>query len=106
MRAPTTSGWGRTRHLMPFWPGLSDRDTLAFVAETLPVPVNALISPKISLDEFAELGVRRVSTGSLPYRAAMRAALGVAAAVRDGTTLPDGVPYSELQDMLREVPGE
>jgi 2-methylisocitrate lyase-like PEP mutase family enzyme len=86
-----------------FLPGLADRETLALAAKMLPVPVNALISPKISLDEFAGLGVRRVSTGSLPYRAAMRAGLGVAEAVRDGTALPDGVPYSELQDMLRNA---
>ncbi|MEU8493706.1 MULTISPECIES: hypothetical protein [Pseudonocardia] len=44
--------------------------------------------------------MRRVSTGSLPYRAALHAALDVAAAVRDGSTPPPGLPYPELQAAL------
>lgn len=84
-----------------FLPGLRDRDVLRAATAALPVPVNALIAPDLGLAELAELGVRRVSTGSLPYRAALHAALEVATAVRDGAPLPAGVPYPELQALLR-----
>ncbi|WP_133824251.1 isocitrate lyase/PEP mutase family protein [Actinomycetospora succinea] len=84
-----------------FLPGLRDRDVLRAATDALPVPVNALISPDLGLADLAGLGVRRVSTGSLPYRAALHAALDVAAAVRDGAPLPAGIPYPELQAVLR-----
>ncbi|MEJ2885171.1 isocitrate lyase/PEP mutase family protein [Actinomycetospora aeridis] len=84
-----------------FLPGLRERDVLRTATDALPVPVNALISPDLGLAELADLGVRRVSTGSLPYRAALHAALDVAAAVRDGTPLPADIPYPELQAALR-----
>lgn len=84
-----------------FLPGLTDRDILGEATSALSVPVNSLISPDLGLAELAGLGVRRVSTGSLPYRASLRAALDVAAAVHDGASLPPGIPYPELQDDLR-----
>jgi 2-methylisocitrate lyase-like PEP mutase family enzyme len=64
------------------------------------VPVNVLARPGRSLTELAGLGIRRVSTGSLPYRAAMHAAIEVALAIRDGRPVPDAVPYPELQGRL------
>jgi 2-methylisocitrate lyase-like PEP mutase family enzyme len=54
----------------------------------------------MSLEELGGLGVRRVSTGSLPYRAAMHAATEAAVAVRDGRTVPEATPYDELQARL------
>jgi hypothetical protein len=36
----------------------------------------------------------------LPYRAALRAALDAAEAVRTGDALPGSVPYPELQQIL------
>jgi hypothetical protein len=41
-----------------------------------------------------------VSTGSLPYRAAIDAAVAVADAVRDGRPAPTATPYAEAQDRL------
>jgi hypothetical protein len=41
-----------------------------------------------------------VSTGSLPYRAALAAAVAAAEAVRDGRPLPESVPYPDLQALL------
>jgi 2-methylisocitrate lyase-like PEP mutase family enzyme len=52
------------------------------------------------LGGLAGLGVRRVSTGSLPYRAALLAATRVATAVRDGAAVPAAAPYPEPQDRL------
>lgn len=83
-----------------FLPGLTDPAILREATRELPLPVNTLAVPDLTLDQLADLGVRRVSTGSLPYRAAIHAALDVAAAVRDGRTPPPGLPYSELQTAL------
>jgi len=47
-----------------------------------------------------------VSTGSLPYRATLTAAVGAAAAVRDGSALPDAVDYHDLQAQLAAFSGE
>jgi 2-methylisocitrate lyase-like PEP mutase family enzyme len=83
-----------------FVPGATAPDLLRELTAAIPVPVNVLVLPGRSLPELAELGIRRVSTGSLPYRAAMHAAIEVALAVRDGRAVPDAVPYPELQDRL------
>jgi 2-methylisocitrate lyase-like PEP mutase family enzyme len=56
--------------------------------------------PALSLKELAELGVRRVSTGSLPYRAAIDAAVRVAGSVRAGAAVPSATPYPEMQGRL------
>jgi 2-methylisocitrate lyase-like PEP mutase family enzyme len=83
-----------------FVPGATAPEVLRELTGAIPVPVNVLVLPDRSLSELAGLGIRRVSTGSLPYRAAMRAAGEVALAVRDGRTVPNAVPYAELQDRL------
>jgi 2-methylisocitrate lyase-like PEP mutase family enzyme len=88
-----------------FLPGLTDPDVLREATRVLPVPVNTLVVPDLTLDQLADLGVRRVSTGSLPYRAALRAALDVAEAVREGRTPPPGLPYPELQGALVDHAG-
>jgi len=83
-----------------FVPGAAEPELLRELTAAIPVPVNVLVLPGRSLAELAELGVRRVSTGSLPYRAAMFSATDVALAVRDGRSIPDAVPYAELQSRL------
>jgi 2-methylisocitrate lyase-like PEP mutase family enzyme len=83
-----------------FVPGLAEPDVLRELAAGLPVPLNVLPVPGLSPAALGELGVRRISTGSLPYRAAMRAALRAAEAVRDGGQVPDAVPYADLQAAL------
>jgi 2-methylisocitrate lyase-like PEP mutase family enzyme len=66
----------------------------------IPQPVNVLAIPGLSLGDLAALGVRRVSTGSLPYRAAIHAAAQAATAVRDALELPAADPYPEMQARL------
>jgi 2-methylisocitrate lyase-like PEP mutase family enzyme len=83
-----------------FVPGPAEPELLRELASGIPAPLNVLVIPALSLDELAGLGVRRVSTGSLPYRAAMRAAAAAAAAVRDGQPVPAAEPYPELQGRL------
>jgi 2-methylisocitrate lyase-like PEP mutase family enzyme len=83
-----------------FVPGASEPSVLRELAAAIPVPVNVLAVPGRSLAELGALGVRRVSTGSLPYRAAVRAATDVALAVRDGREPPVADAYPDLQARL------
>ncbi|MDT5185403.1 MAG: hypothetical protein QOI29_3561 [Mycobacterium sp.] len=81
-----------------FVPGATatEPDVLRELTAAIPLPVNVLAIPGRSLADLAELGVRRVSTGSLPYRAAIHAAV----AVRDATESPAADPYPEMQARL------
>jgi 2-methylisocitrate lyase-like PEP mutase family enzyme len=83
-----------------FVPGATDPDVLRELTAVIPLPVNVLAVPGLSLQDLAALGVRRVSTGSLPYRAAIHAAAQAAVAVRDATELPAADPYPEMQARL------
>jgi 2-methylisocitrate lyase-like PEP mutase family enzyme len=88
-----------------FVPGVTDPAVLRELTAAIPVPVNVLAVPGRSLAELGALGVRRVSTGSLPYRAAVRAATDVALAVRDGREPPAADPYPQLQARLVDYAG-
>jgi hypothetical protein len=57
-----------------FVPGASALGALMRLADYVPAPLNVLAMPSRSLAGLADLGARRVSTGSLPYRAALDAA--------------------------------
>ncbi len=68
-----------------FVPGLAEPADIAAVVAAVDVPVNILFLPgRHTVAALADLGVRRVSTGSLLFRAALAAALDTATAVRDG----------------------
>ena len=83
-----------------FVPGVADEDTVRELCAVIDRPVNVLASPDVSAHTFADWGVRRVSTGSLPYRAAMAAAARAALAVRDGGPIPAATPYGQMQARL------
>jgi len=83
-----------------FVPGVQDLDLIGRLAAALDVPLNVLPVPGASLEAHGRAGVRRVSTGSLPYRVALRAALDSAEAVRSGSDLPPSVGYHDLQAVL------
>ncbi|WP_275006523.1 isocitrate lyase/PEP mutase family protein [Promicromonospora iranensis] len=83
-----------------FVPGATDPAVLERFASALPLPLNVLVVPGRTVGQLGELGVRRVSTGSLPYRAAVDAAVAVATAVRDGHDVPPATPYPEAQARL------
>ncbi|MFI8434803.1 isocitrate lyase/phosphoenolpyruvate mutase family protein [Streptomyces sp. NPDC079020] len=85
-----------------FVPGLAREEDIAAVTAAVPVPVNVLHLPALGLDRLAELGVRRVSTGSLLFRAALHATVTTALAVREGGPLPTGIPgYAEVDALSR-----
>jgi 2-methylisocitrate lyase-like PEP mutase family enzyme len=83
-----------------FVPGAAEPAVLRELASAIPLPVNVLAIPGLSLHQLADIGVRRVSTGSMPYRAAIHAAALAATAVRDGAELPAADPYPEMQARL------
>jgi 2-methylisocitrate lyase-like PEP mutase family enzyme len=80
-----------------FLPGRLDAGTIAAFVKAVDAPVNVLASASLPVHELADLGVARISTGSLPYRAALRQAVAAATAVRDGDRLPEAMGYDEVQ---------
>ncbi|MET7772807.1 isocitrate lyase/phosphoenolpyruvate mutase family protein [Nocardia sp. NPDC005366] len=82
-----------------FVPGLSDPAEIGAVVTAVPLPLNILyLTTGPSVAELAALGVRRVSTGSLLYRAALAATVDIACAVRDGAPVAGGIPtYRDVQ---------
>jgi 2-methylisocitrate lyase-like PEP mutase family enzyme len=82
-----------------FVPGLTEPADIATVVAAVGAPVNILYSPNShTLADLATLGVRRVSTGSLLFRAAIHALVATAARVRDGGTVPEDLPsYGDIQ---------
>ena len=85
-----------------FIPGASEPSDLRELTANIPVPVNVLVVPRLSLAELMALGVRRVSTGSLPYRAAIDAAVEVAENVRKGVPPRAATAYPAMQARLVE----
>ncbi|MCU1640045.1 MAG: Carboxyvinyl-carboxyphosphonate phosphorylmutase [Nocardia sp.] len=85
-----------------FVPGLTDPTEIRALTSTLTAPLNVLFSPTgPALADLAALGVRRISTGSLLYRAALAAAVHTAQAVADSGPLPTGIPsYATIQKLI------
>lgn len=83
-----------------FVPGAADPAVLEQLAAGCTLPLNVLVVPDLTLARLRDLGVRRVSTGSLPYRVAIDAAVGVALAVRDGAQVPSATSYAVAQQRL------
>jgi 2-methylisocitrate lyase-like PEP mutase family enzyme len=76
-----------------FVPGIADKSDISRLAGALDVPLNVLFLPGgPSFAELAELGVARVSLGSLLFRAALAAVVETAAAVRQGGAVRAGLP--------------
>ncbi|MFK4546250.1 2-methylisocitrate lyase-like PEP mutase family enzyme [Streptomyces tendae] len=86
-----------------FVPGLTDPAPIASLAAHFDVPLNVLYSPAgPTLAHLADLGVRRVSLGSLLYRRALGAALETAAAIRSGRAPDAPTPtYDEVRALVR-----
>ena len=85
-----------------FAPKLPTDQLAAFVRAVAPVPVNAIITgpdPQLSLARFAELGVRRISTGSALARVAWGAFLAAARGIAETgafDALAPAVPFAML----------
>ncbi|MFF5274736.1 isocitrate lyase/phosphoenolpyruvate mutase family protein [Streptomyces sp. NPDC000133] len=84
-----------------FVPGLTDPTAIAALVKSLDAPLNILYSPSgPTVAQLGELGVRRVSLGSLLYRAALGEAMAVAANIRAGRPVGGDVPtYAQVQNL-------
>ncbi|MGX1911282.1 isocitrate lyase/phosphoenolpyruvate mutase family protein [Streptomyces phaeochromogenes] len=71
--------------------------------KTLDVPLNILYSPTgPTMPALVDLGVRRISLGSLLYRRALGAAVETAALIRAGRSVEGPAPtYGEVQALVR-----
>lgn len=83
-----------------FVPGMAEAPAIRKLAENVPVPLTVHPIRGLSLDDLGQLGVRRISTGSLPYRAAIHAATTAAVAVRDDAPLPEAMPHPDWHARL------
>jgi 2-methylisocitrate lyase-like PEP mutase family enzyme len=89
-------------------PGLQSREDIkAIVGAVSPKPVNVLMSSNTGLRvaDLAELGVRRISVGSAPARAAWGSFIRAAKLIAEEGSFAgfDGsIPFSELNDFFRE----
>ena len=81
-----------------FVPGLAEPADIAAVVAAVDIPVNILFLPgRHTIAALSQLGVRRVSTGSLLFRAALAACADTALAVRDGRAIrPDLPSYTQV----------
>jgi len=83
-----------------FVPGVKDEGEIARLAEALPVPLNVLFLPGMTVRRLAELGVARISTGSLLYRVALGAALDAAANIKGQSLyVPEAPSYAEINGL-------
>jgi 2-methylisocitrate lyase-like PEP mutase family enzyme len=90
-----------------FVPGLTDPHRIAALVKHLDVPLNILYSPTgPTVAHLTDLGVRRISLGSLLYRRALGAVLEAVADIRAGRAPRGAVPtYEEVQGLSREGAG-
>lgn len=89
-----------------FVPGLTDPALIRALVAGVDAPVNILVSPSgPDLARLAELGVARVSCGSLLFRAALTAAVRTLGAVAGGGGIAaDLLTYAEIQELAVEAP--
>jgi len=86
-----------------FVPGVAAREDIRSIASAIGLPLNVLAHPSLTVPELGELGVRRVSSGSLPYRAAVDAAVEAVDALRDGRRTPQATSYWDVQSRLERA---
>ncbi|RBP67277.1 2-methylisocitrate lyase-like PEP mutase family enzyme [Brevibacterium sanguinis] len=86
-----------------FVPGDLDHETIARITEHTSLPVNVLATPRMTRAELADVGVARISTGSLLYRTALTAAVDTARGFADPSSTPRSTySYSEIRDTVTE----
>jgi 2-methylisocitrate lyase-like PEP mutase family enzyme len=81
-----------------FTPGLVTDHDIAAMVEAVPIPLNVLAQRPVS--DLARLGVKRISTGSLLYRAALGAVVATARSVRDGAPVARVPDYHDIITLL------
>jgi 2-methylisocitrate lyase-like PEP mutase family enzyme len=91
-------------------PGLTTRDDIAAVVNSVDRPVNVLMGLKgvrLSVGDLSAIGVRRISVGSALARAALRAFLRAAQEMREHGTFTfgeDAIAYRDISDLFPAIP--
>ncbi|WP_329788762.1 isocitrate lyase/phosphoenolpyruvate mutase family protein [Lentzea sp. DG1S-22] len=80
-----------------FVAGLTDPHDIERLAALAPLNV---LAQQRTPKELGDLGVKRISTGSLLFRAALHHTVATARAVRDGAPAPRAFGYAEVQEMI------
>ncbi|QTZ92479.1 isocitrate lyase/PEP mutase family protein [Streptomyces auratus] len=92
-----------------FVPGVTADEDVSVLAAEVPAPLNILFAPgRHTVSRLAELGVRRISTGSLLFRTALQATLAAADAIRTAQRPADaaGREVMGYEEVQRLVAGE
>ena len=84
-----------------FVPGRLTEEQIHAVTSAVPVPVNVLATPDHTVPGLAELGVRRISTGSLLFRVALDGAVAAARRLRDGGHAAGATAYAAVDERTR-----
>ncbi|MFC7621846.1 isocitrate lyase/phosphoenolpyruvate mutase family protein [Microlunatus sp. GCM10028923] len=82
-----------------FLPGVDDLSVVEAFVRAVAAPVNVLASARVTVREFAAVGVARISTGSLLYRVAQTAIREAADAVRRSAAVPPAMTYRQVQEL-------
>jgi 2-methylisocitrate lyase-like PEP mutase family enzyme len=91
-------------------PGLTNLDDIKTVVESVDRPVNVIMGfagVRLSVDDLAKVGVRRISVGSAFSRAALGGFLRAAREVKEHGTFTfadDAAAYKEINDLFRAAP--
>ncbi|HWO03009.1 MAG TPA: isocitrate lyase/phosphoenolpyruvate mutase family protein, partial [Blastocatellia bacterium] len=83
-------------------PGLASKDAIAAVVSSLDRPVNVLMGlagVRLTLAELSEIGVKRISVGSVLSRVALGAFLRAARQMRDNGTFTFGDDIVSFRDI-------
>ncbi|MEU0485463.1 isocitrate lyase/phosphoenolpyruvate mutase family protein, partial [Streptosporangium sp. NPDC006013] len=83
-----------------FVPGASTEHDIEALVAGIGVPLNVLVRPGVPVRRLADLGVARISYGSLLFRAALHAAVTTALGVAGGEPVTAGVPSYEQVEAL------
>ncbi|MEU5880663.1 isocitrate lyase/phosphoenolpyruvate mutase family protein [Spirillospora sp. NPDC047279] len=84
-----------------FVPGAAGDEDVRALVEAIPLPLNVLHLPgRTEFARLADLGVRRVSCGSLLYRTALRAAVTTALGIAGGEAERPVPAYTDIQRLL------
>jgi 2-methylisocitrate lyase-like PEP mutase family enzyme len=87
-------------------PGVREKaDIKALVQAVAPKPLNVLLmNPRMSVQELADLGVRRISIGGSLARVAWGAVLAAAEQIKEGSFdgLAGGAPGKRMNDVFRD----
>lgn len=91
-----------------FVPGLEDEQVISTLVKELSVPLNILLRPGgLTYVRLAELGVGRVSCGSVLFRLAVHSAVEFAWSVAHGNESRSDIPsYTQIQALALDFEGE